>query len=326
MTDIVIAIPTLNEAATIASLLDHFLTDAPEAAIVVIDGGSTDGTCDLVRRQASRVTLLHNPARLQAAALNLAADWATAQGARLLIRADAHATYPQGYVQGLCRLLATGCADSVVVPLVARPGGSGRRAANALLQRHWLGHGGSRHRRTGQGGPVDHGHHAAFRLDVFRARGGYDADFAAAEDVEFDHRLRAAGGRIHLAADLPVSYLPRDTAMGCFRQMLRNGYWRARVWQKHGLRPGARQVAPTIAGAGWLPALAASTIWPPLASPALLYLGLVLLLSAHAARSAPRHAPAVAVLALMSHTGFALGVLRAALGPRRRASPAPVPA
>lgn len=37
----VIAIPSLNEAATIAEVITHFLADAPGVPILVIDGGST---------------------------------------------------------------------------------------------------------------------------------------------------------------------------------------------------------------------------------------------------------------------------------------------
>ncbi len=44
-----VVIPTLNEAANIGSLLEHLLSTPGVAEIVVADGGSIDGTVELVR-------------------------------------------------------------------------------------------------------------------------------------------------------------------------------------------------------------------------------------------------------------------------------------
>lgn len=52
---VTILIPVLNEAARLAPCLDGAVAQGPEVAeILVIDGGSTDGTQDLVRRHAER--------------------------------------------------------------------------------------------------------------------------------------------------------------------------------------------------------------------------------------------------------------------------------
>lgn len=45
-----IVIPTLNEAAAIGRLLPDLAQMCPEAEAIVVDGGSTDGTQELVRR------------------------------------------------------------------------------------------------------------------------------------------------------------------------------------------------------------------------------------------------------------------------------------
>src|SRR5688572_8184842 len=62
--------------------------------ILVIDGGSTDGTPDLVKSFAARATnvqLLHNPRRTQSCALNLGITRSTAD---YILRLDAHSEYP----------------------------------------------------------------------------------------------------------------------------------------------------------------------------------------------------------------------------------------
>lgn len=306
--DTVIAIPTLNEAATIAEVITHFMADAPGVPILVIDGGSTDGTCEIVRGFPAPVRLIANPAQRQAAAINIAADWAAAHGARILIRADAHARYPSGFTRGLIEALAREHADSVVVPLIAT-GQVGWQRANALLQQSWLGHGGAAHRKPGPTRAVSHGHHAAFRVPAFRALGGYDTTFAAAEDVDFDHRLIAMKGRIIMAGPWAVHYLPRTTPRTVFQQFLRNGKGRARFWQKHRLLPAPRQALPILVGIGWPISLLLGLAFPFLALPGLAYLMILLALSACITRARPVMTLQVMLLALLTHTGFAMGVI-----------------
>ncbi len=308
----VIVIPCLNEAAHLRQTVSDLFDDLP---IWIIDGGSTDGSVEigqaLVRQDAS-IRLVANPGRTQARALNLAARLAKAEGFDVMIRADAHAHYAKGWASGVQSSLALTGADSVVVPLLA----AGTTPA-ALLQTSWLGTGGARHRGMGTSGWVLHGHHAGFRLDRFLVLGGYDERFDANEDVEFDLRLTRAGGRIWMAADLPVGYLPRQTATQLARQMHRNGRWRVLTARKHGQRPGLRQCAPIAAGAANALGLLAAALG--LYSAFLVPLGYFAVVSTLAARRAvssgsPSKALPVISLAITAHHAFALGALGTLIG------------
>lgn len=56
-----VIIPTLNAERWISRQLDMLVSQTVEAEILVIDSGSTDGTCSLVRDRADRVRLLEIP-------------------------------------------------------------------------------------------------------------------------------------------------------------------------------------------------------------------------------------------------------------------------
>jgi len=107
---ILVAIPALNEAAHIKACLRSLLTGDPSLAevdMVVADGGSHDETRAIVSalsEQHANITLIDNPGRIQSAGVN-----AVVAGAKpphkILVRCDAHAIYPPGYVLDVARQL-----------------------------------------------------------------------------------------------------------------------------------------------------------------------------------------------------------------------------
>ena len=329
----IVVIPTLNEARHIGRVVQGFLKDPAADHIWITDGGSRDGTRRIIRAleaKHSRVRLIHNARGLQAPGINQAARKAARHGARIMVRADAHAHYPPGFVSALVARLQDSGADSVTVPLVTPSQGAsstealrlnGWQKAGAALQNSFLGHGGAAHRKISPSGWVTHGHHAAFRLDRFLALQGYDTSFAANEDVEFDRRLLRAGGSIWFDASLPVTYLPRPSLKASFAQMRRNGRGRAQTALKHGEMPGLRQMLPVIA-LSCLALMPLGLLAAPLALPGLAYLGLLSALAFLSAPLRPLRALRVALLALASHTGFAFGLIGGVLqGPLQGRGP-----
>ncbi|MEO1196841.1 MAG: glycosyltransferase family 2 protein [Pseudomonadota bacterium] len=268
-----IVVPCLNEARHIAAILHQFgaARDRLGGQLVVVDGGSTDGTCDLVAEYAARdrqVHLLHNPRRIQSAGINMAVA-AFGEGASHLIRVDAHCAYADDYCDVLLDEARSTGADSVVVSMHAE-GQDALQRAIAAAQNAPVGNGGSKHRNAAQGEFVDHGHHALIALSAFNAVGGYDPSFAHNEDAELDHRLTSTGHRIWLTGRTGVTYFPRSTWAGLARQYFNHGTGRARNILKHQTRPKVRQMKVIAV----LPAVLAASLFPfaPLAAlPALLW-------------------------------------------------------
>ncbi|MBL8551574.1 MAG: glycosyltransferase [Hyphomonadaceae bacterium] len=259
---VLVVIPCLNEAAHLPRLLGDLLgeSDGTAVRIVVADGGSTDGGREIVAeiaRAHPNVTLLDNPKRVQSAGVNLAVARHGAE-ADFILRMDAHALYPRDFIGKLLAAQAESGADAVAVSMrtVAAGGGCFQRAV-AAAQNSVLGTGGSAHRSHGRRRFVDHGHHALIRRDAFVAAGGYDEGFAQNQDAEFDARLGKRGGRILLAADIVIDYVPRATPGALFRQYFNYGTWRMRTMRRHGAAFKLRQLAPMLVAPAVLAALSA---------------------------------------------------------------------
>lgn len=252
-----LVIPCLNEAATIEPLLRklHAQRGAMDMLIVVADGGSRDGTPEIVSSLTSEIPdllLLANAKRIQSAAINLAVD-RFGEDRDYLIRIDAHGDYPDDYCRTLIEEAIEMNADSVVVGMETIGFGLFQKAT-AIAQNSKLGNGGSKHRAGGGGEWVDHGHHALMRIEAFRSVGGYDENFSHNEDAELDFRLRAAGFRIWMTGKTYMTYYPRASASALFKQYLAYGRGRAKNLMKHRSVPKLRQaiplaVAPVVVGA-----------------------------------------------------------------------------
>lgn len=308
-----VVIPTLNEAAHIETVIRQLVSglEPTEAwTLVVADGGSSDGTQDIVRRLCNefgdKVKLLHNQKKLQSAAVNLAVV-TYGQGHDLLVRCDAHASYPADFLARVTNSLLEQHADAVVVPMDS-VGDAPLQKAIAWASDTKIGSGGSAHRGGKQSGFVDHGHHAAFKLERFRAAGGYDETFSHNEDAELDCRQRAIGSRIYLDSSIRIGYYPRSSLSALWRQYKNYGAGRSRTIRKH---PGSwrlRQLAVplhlllcfiSIAGCILSPAAIA---WP------LFYTTALALVSAQVAIERRSTAGLLAgPAAFVMHTSWAIG-------------------
>jgi succinoglycan biosynthesis protein ExoA len=318
MTRTLVVVPALNEAAHIRRVIEALhqdLPDGPAPLIVVADGGSTDGTPDIVRALMAdypRLRLLDNPLRLQGAAINLAVR-RFGGDADALVRCDAHADYPRGFVRDVLARLARPGVGAVVVAMDS-VGDAGMRKAVAWLSDSWLGSGGSAHRAGTRSGFVDHGHHAGFWLRHFRAAGGYDETFAHNEDAELDCRQRALGVQIHLDADIRLGYRPRATLAALARQYFGYGRGRSRTVQRHRSSLRLRQFLVPAATSCIVAALLLAPLAPwllalPVAYLAALLVGAGALAKRHHSATAWLAAPAAATMHFAWASGFLLGLL-----------------
>lgn len=304
-------IPTLNEAEHIEGVLERLLQDKGPLAlrVVVADGGSSDRTREIVQEFSQahpNVLLINNPARIQSSAVNSAVR-RYGRDADILIRCDAHAIYPVGYCRKLVETMDRTEADAVVVPMDSL-GETPFQRAVAWISNSPIGTGGSAHRAGKQSGFVDHGHHAAFRMSMFRAAGGYDDTFTHNEDAELDCRQRALGAKIYLDSEVRLGYHPRKDVRSLFWQYFKYGAGRSRTVRRHPQSLRLRQLAVpghlalSLLAPLLLPWTALLLLWPAAYFAALLAFSLLL-----AVRQRSGYALLGGVAALVMHTAWALG-------------------
>ena len=322
-----VIVPCLNEEAHLTELLTTLLDDPACGKIVVVDGGSTDGSKAIVAevmKRDDRVTLLNNPKRIQAAGINLAIE-AYGTGFEWMTRVDAHCQYPARYISSLRDAAARTGADCVVVPMVTRSRSGCFQTAVAAAQNSVLGTGGSAHRHVSRGAFVAHGHHALMRVATFLTAGRYDERFRANEDAELDLRITAEGGRIWLEPSAAIIYYPRDTPWGLLLQYFRYGRGRAMTFLHHRPRLHLRQLLPLAVLPSLLLAVLAPCLTPEngaLSAPAAAWIIAAIAFGAFLGlRERSRCAAAAGIAAIIMHaswsTGFWFECVRSSL---RRAS------
>jgi glycosyltransferase involved in cell wall biosynthesis len=225
-----IVVPCRNEAATIVACLESLAAnDYPKERVecLVVDGGSTDGTAELIENLARThpwIRLLRNPARITPVSLNIGIRRAVGD---VILRIDAHATYPTDYIAQCVRGLDEHHADNVGGIIRTIPGG-GKPIARAIARAlsHPFGIGNSWF-RIGVEEPreADTVPFGCFRRSVFDRVGLFDERLSRSQDMEFNLRLRRAHGRIVLVPRIVSNYISRPTLQAFFRHNFLNGIW-----------------------------------------------------------------------------------------------------
>lgn len=241
-----VVLPTLNEREYLRDCLDSIAaqTDDRIVEVLVVDGGSTDGTTDIAAGFAPLVRVIANPRVTAAAAMNIGI--AEAKGT-IIVRADAHTVYAPDYVERCVAALdATGAA---VVGGAMRPVGLnnfGRAVAAVTSSPFGVGPGRFHYATEGQ--DVDTVYLGAFRPEVVVSVGGYDEVNLqwAAEDQELNFRIRRAGGRIWLDPTIRSWYFPRQAWRPLLKQYRNYGICKASTLKKHRQLPTPRPLAPAI--------------------------------------------------------------------------------
>lgn len=314
-TPVTVMIPLFNDRSGIGPCLDAVLAQDDDrsriAEVLVADGGSTDGSRELLAARAAsdpRIRVIDNPARFVPAGLNRAIVEAASP---VIVRVDSHAVLAPDYVDRAVATLERTGADVVGGPM--RPRGDsavGDAVAWALCSR-W-GIGGSRFHLEGAEGETDGVYMGVFRRATFERYGAFDERFARNQDDEFTYRVREQGGRVWLDPSLRSTYTPRSSFRALWRQFRGYGRFKPLVLRTHPGGARLRHFAPPLVAAAWL-LLPFAVLWPWVAIPAGVHLVSV---GVAAEPGSPGWWNRCRALLVM-HLGYGVGFLRGLVGSPR---------
>lgn len=247
-------VATLDEERFIGPCLDSLLAQdypADKIRVIVVDGGSVDRTRQIVegyQARDPRVSLLHNPRKIAAAAFNLALSAMTTDVGSIT---SAHAETDPSFARSADRAFRESGADLVGGRCVAVVADATPTAeAIVLATSSPLGVGGSRHHYSEEPGWVDTAYPSAYRRSLVERIGLFDEELVRNQDDDYHLRAALSGSRMWFDPRLRAEYHPRPTLRTLWWQYFDYGYWRFRTLRKHRRVASARQLAPAALVAG----------------------------------------------------------------------------
>ena len=262
-----ILLPTLQERDHIRECLDSLTAQNDDRVIelLVLDGGSTDGTREIVDNYGSVVRLIDNPRVTAAGAMNRGIEVASGE---IIVRADAHTIYAADYVRRCVDLLLESGADNVGGPMRAVGKTDFGRAVAAVTSSPF-GVGPGRFHYSRRREEVDTVYLGCWRIETLQALGGWDDENLqwAAEDQELNLRIRQRGGRVLLDPDITSWYSPRDNPRALAKQYRNYGICKVSTLVKHHTLPSWRPLAPAMLVAATAVGLVSGRGWKRVAIP-----------------------------------------------------------
>jgi glycosyltransferase involved in cell wall biosynthesis len=243
---VTVIIPVYNEWTYIGKCLESLSAqDYPKDRfeVLVVDGGSDDGSQDIVLEWAqehSFIRQLHNPRRITAAAMNIGIQNARGD---VIILLGAHSHVASDFISKNVAYLSKTGADCVGGPIQnISTSYSGKVIALAMSSPFGVGN--ARFRCSSREGFVDTVAFGAYNRQVFDQIGLFDEAHIYSEDDEFNYRLRRHGGKIYLTPEIKSFYYNKISLKRLWRQYFNYGLGKVKTIRRHPQSAMPRQFVP----------------------------------------------------------------------------------
>lgn len=242
-----IVVPVYNEEAYMEAMLESiYANNVPESTyeVIVIDGMSTDGTRDIVKRfmkDHPNLSLLDNPNKTVPYAMNIGIRAAKGE---VIIRVDGHAEVAPEFIRTCLEELEAHPECACVGGYIENVNENDIAEAVALAMTSPFGVGNAMYRFGTYEGYVDTLLFGAYRREVFDDIGLFDEVLTRNQDDDLNYRLTKAGYKIWLSKRISSKYYVRGSFPKLYRQFKQYGYWKVYVNRKHRTVTTLRQLAP----------------------------------------------------------------------------------
>ncbi|MBS3918865.1 MAG: glycosyltransferase family 2 protein [Deltaproteobacteria bacterium] len=225
-----IIIPCRNERRFIGDCFQSIIdNDYPKERleVLVIDGMSEDGTRAVIEsyaRQYPWIRLIENPKKITPVALNIGIKNAKGE---IILWMSAHNQYEKDYISRSVENLGQYGADNVggIMRTLPRTDNFIGQAIVASLS-HRFGVGNSYFRvQTDEPKWVDTVFGGCYRREVFDRVGLFNENLVRGQDMEFNLRLKKAGGKILLVPDIVSYYYALSDIKSFWKHNFTNGVW-----------------------------------------------------------------------------------------------------
>jgi len=312
-TRVALVIPCFQEENYIRACVLSCLNQITSASVkvYVVDGGSTDGTLDIlseIQATHSNLTILHNEKRVTPISLNMGLQ-ASDEDYKMIL--GAHAELPSNYIETCLSTFQQQPDASCVGGLILNSYENSKSEAIGLAMSSSFGVGNAHFRTGNQGGYVDTVAFGMYKREVFEAIGYFNEALVRNQDDEFNFRMQKNHLRIYLNTHLTCNYFVRSKFSKLLKQYYQYGYWKVYVNQLHKQITTVRQLVPfafvcyLILAASLT--LALPRLWLVWCSPLFLYL---VLGGSLAMRIAKEKFPYTWLSFLILHLGYGSGYLK----------------
>lgn len=196
--------------------------------IIIIDGGSTDGTLDVIRelqesydKDGFGIKVVPNPKKILAAGWNIGIQAARGE---YVVRIDAHATAEPDFVEKSVETILRVDAVCVGGKLTSKSLNGEDNVISYVLSSPF-GVGNSSFRVSDTEGYSDTAVYGLYKKDIFDRAGYFDEKMVRNQDIEMHSRIKKEGGKFYFNPTIKSIYYTRNTVKKMLKQAYGNGQW-----------------------------------------------------------------------------------------------------